>query len=123
MIDDSIFDINPHYELSVEYIGKTRSKIVKVDNFLQNPEKCLEFLDTIPFQDTIREGVPPRGFYPGYQVYMTYDFGHLQKCANYLIHQHYGYNAPYFNISYQCCLLYTSPSPRDGLLSRMPSSA
>ena len=22
-----------------------------------------------------------------------------------------------------CCLLYTSPSPRDGLLSRMPSSA
>ena len=24
---------------------------------------------------------------------------------------------------YGCCLLYTSPSPRDGLLSRMPSSA
>ena len=30
------------------------------------------------------------------------------------------------NVSYQIfynCLLYTSPSPRDGLLSRMPSSA
>ena len=25
--------------------------------------------------------------------------------------------------SYKACLLYTSPSPRDGLLSRMPSSA
>ena len=24
---------------------------------------------------------------------------------------------------YETCLLYTSPSPRDGLLSRMPSSA
>ena len=24
---------------------------------------------------------------------------------------------------FHCCLLYTSPSPRDGLLSRMPSSA
>ena len=24
---------------------------------------------------------------------------------------------------YEACLLYTSPSPRDGLLSRMPSSA
>ena len=24
---------------------------------------------------------------------------------------------------YKSCLLYTSPSPRDGLLSRMPSSA
>ena len=26
-------------------------------------------------------------------------------------------------MSYKSCLLYTSPSPRDGLLSRMPSSA
>ena len=26
-------------------------------------------------------------------------------------------------INVKCCLLYTSPSPRDGLLSRMPSSA
>ena len=28
-----------------------------------------------------------------------------------------------FMTGYQVCLLYTSPSPRDGLLSRMPSSA
>ena len=27
------------------------------------------------------------------------------------------------NLLLQSCLLYTSPSPRDGLLSRMPSSA
>ena len=27
------------------------------------------------------------------------------------------------NVTADCCLLYTSPSPRDGLLSRMPSSA
>ena len=26
-------------------------------------------------------------------------------------------------VSHRSCLLYTSPSPRDGLLSRMPSSA
>ena len=31
---------------------------------------------------------------------------------------------PYGRVStYGACLLYTSPSPRDGLLSRMPSSA
>ena len=31
---------------------------------------------------------------------------------------------PSGGVSYHCfCLLYTSPSPRDGLLSRMPSSA
>ena len=28
-----------------------------------------------------------------------------------------------FVADYENCLLYTSPSPRDGLLSRMPSSA
>ena len=28
-----------------------------------------------------------------------------------------------YNIVGRVCLLYTSPSPRDGLLSRMPSSA
>ena len=39
----------------------------------------------------------------------------------------FGY--PVFNADYEVsrlyksCLLYTSPSPRDGLLSRMPSSA
>ena len=29
----------------------------------------------------------------------------------------------YFAATFVACLLYTSPSPRDGLLSRMPSSA
>ena len=28
-----------------------------------------------------------------------------------------------FDYKFMACLLYTSPSPRDGLLSRMPSSA
>ena len=33
-------------------------------------------------------------------------------------------SAVYFDtVLYRLCLLYTSPSPRDGLLSRMPSSA
>ena len=30
---------------------------------------------------------------------------------------------PHFGVVLGICLLYTSPSPRDGLLSRMPSSA
>ena len=32
-------------------------------------------------------------------------------------------NTSYVNELCEICLLYTSPSPRDGLLSRMPSSA
>ena len=34
-----------------------------------------------------------------------------------------GANTALSRADYQICLLYTSPSPRDGLLSRMPSSA
>ena len=35
-----------------------------------------------------------------------------------------GNTYPYFPLDISsACLLYTSPSPRDGLLSRMPSSA
>ena len=33
------------------------------------------------------------------------------------------YSGSGFNTGSKVCLLYTSPSPRDGLLSRMPSSA
>ena len=32
-------------------------------------------------------------------------------------------NKPFNTSVEEVCLLYTSPSPRDGLLSRMPSSA
>ena len=37
------------------------------------------------------------------------------------LHKHQIYIRPIFH--FLICLLYTSPSPRDGLLSRMPSSA
>ena len=39
------------------------------------------------------------------------------------IHYEIGNWEPPYGIEYVVCLLYTSPSPRDGLLSRMPSSA
>ena len=37
--------------------------------------------------------------------------------------QESGYEVTVLEASNRICLLYTSPSPRDGLLSRMPSSA
>ena len=42
--------------------------------------------------------------------------------GDFLFTKVYELMAPYGN-PYNVCLLYTSPSPRDGLLSRMPSSA
>ena len=35
----------------------------------------------------------------------------------------YGLSSMGYDVRISDCLLYTSPSPRDGLLSRMPSSA
>ena len=40
-----------------------------------------------------------------------------------LVFPAYLQNSINYGVQFQICLLYTSPSPRDGLLSRMPSSA
>ena len=49
-------------------------------------------------------------------VFNTSQFGKQLRCHRF---QGSGDNSLYI----RTCLLYTSPSPRDGLLSRMPSSA
>ena len=58
--------------------------------------------------------------YPGVQYIPREDVDKslLSKTAH-STHCPYKGDASYYSI----CLLYTSPSPRDGLLSRMPSSA
>ena len=59
----------------------------------------------------------PRDITPGTyfaQIQPGYSYGYFAVCGDYACDPDYGPNG---------CLLYTSPSPRDGLLSRMPSSA
>ena len=46
---------------------------------------------------------------------------HPDGVVTYIIDRNINYTN--FCTEYCTCLLYTSPSPRDGLLSRMPSSA
>ena len=50
------------------------------------------------------------------------DVCRAQKAAN-IFDLYYDKYKNVKSIQYGSCLLYTSPSPRDGLLSRMPSSA
>ena len=52
---------------------------------------------------------------------LTSFFGLLIKCVCKDVHVRHGYGT---HVTYVItCLLYTSPSPRDATLSRMPSSA
>ena len=56
------------------------------------------------------------------EVYLTVDASpHVQQELS----DFFTFDVPgaKFMPQYRNCLLYTSPSPRDGLLSRMPSSA
>ena len=55
----------------------------------------------------------------GYAVYASYGFAKEQREKIYVLDQ----GKSLMLALSQDCLLYTSPSPRDGLLSRMPSSA
>ena len=53
-------------------------------------------------------------------------YPNMSLLGSYFIYKdgmHYWYEVILADASHPSCLLYTSPSPRDGLLSRMPSSA
>ena len=54
-------------------------------------------------------------------IYIVEDDAAIRELEQYAL-QSSGYDVQSFESS-ESCLLYTSPSPRDGLLSRMPSSA
>ena len=55
------------------------------------------------------------------KTYSHYGINEFVICCGYKQYVIKEYFANYFR--HNSCLLYTSPSPRDGLLSRMPSSA
>ena len=59
-------------------------------------------------------------------VVTTYKVKSLNSSKVYSLterNNHWTCNCPAMQFYSNSCLLYTSPSPRDGLLSRMPSSA
>ena len=73
-----------------------------------NTEKAPSEIDPMEFANFVKAVLPSCRAFP------TWDQADVQKMqdATWLISQ-----------QYQACLLYTSPSPRDATLSRMPSSA
>ena len=67
---------------------------------------AMDLLDLLDLSQSVIDGVLFGTTYSLIGIGFTLIFGVMHK----------------INLSY-ACLLYTSPSPRDGLLSRMPSSA
>ena len=90
------------------------------DQSLKNPEKFWQEASNDNFwfkkpTKILNKSNPP--------FYKWFEDGVTNTCYNALdihIDQGKGKNTA---LIYDSCLLYTSPSPRDGLLSRMPSSA
>ena len=70
--------------------------------------------------NTFCSGSLPRSEY--FPVFIIIS-GVLIAVPHYLWLNHYGGNFDFFFSQVSTCLLYTSPSPRDATLSRMPSSA
>ena len=92
---------------AMELAGKDPFNLVISDINLNGPESGLDVLKA--FKEA----------YPASEVVLISGFGTLETAVQAVRAGAFDYISKPFNI----CLLYTSPSPRDGLLSRMPSSA
>lgn len=101
LLDESIFEVNKNFKVNIIEIGNSKNKLIEIENFLCHPEKFLNFLSLFPLQERIIEGQMPRGFFPGYQTYLTYNFGEIEKCLRFIMSKEYGYEPKYINFSYQ----------------------
>ena len=120
----------------------TRNPKVKIsrDEFLdlvENSKKLTWLEDTVHGARRLKR--QPERFKLKYRAYLNYDqddeksFVHLILSVDAYINVQFDYKSTNENLldllemskSIECniCLLYTSPSPRDATLSRMPSSA
>ena len=79
----------------------------------EKPSVAQEFAKALKLNTKRRDG------------YLESDEAIVTWCVGHLVTMSYPeeYDPALKRWNLQTCLLYTSPSPRDGLLSRMPSSA
>ena len=115
--------------LTLGYLAKKGDPSVRSATFFttltdfSDPGEFLPFLQD-DFVDGIARQVAQDGVLDRFFMARTFsylrpsDLVYQPAVRRYLM----GEPPPAFDLLY-CCLLYTSPSPRDGLLSRMPSSA
>ena len=103
----------PLKEMQRNWIGKSKGVSLKFE--VENSDKKIEVFTTRP--DTIF-GVSFLTVAPEYK-----DLHDISSSKNISEIENYIKEVSVKSERDRLCLLYTSPSPRDGLLSRMPSSA
>ena len=89
--------------------ARTATAVPVVPNFTQG-----NMTSTTETTSTVTETINSMNYDTGYQYVIT---------GTNVQHDGTTISAPNTTGNSNTCLLYTSPSPRDGLLSRMPSSA
>ena len=99
-------------DFSMEVMPRTASKIESFTEILpQSTRIYIAHIEGVPIEEMVETAkrLASEGFnvMPHFPARIIKDKSMLDDWIN----------------RYQGCLLYTSPSPRDGLLSRMPSSA
>ena len=102
-------------DMSVQFAAYNRGKKSITLN-TRHPKGKEMFLDLVRVSDVVLEN-----FRPGTMEQMGFSYEEMCKVNKGIILASvsgFGQYGPYRD-----CLLYTSPSPRDGLLSRMPSCA
>lgn len=103
LYNEEIFSINENLTITEEFIGNNKSLLITVGDIFNNPHDVVNFFNTIPQQDNIKNNPREiRGFFPGYQTYLRYDFFNLNNFVSFILNNYYGFSTRSINFSYQC---------------------
>ena len=112
---------NPRLETIQQKIIDQR-KSLSIDS---ETESIISFIEDVPvyLNDAIRKFIDEHPNWDQHRLMQAAISGYLLEKGVTSIEMRRFYSQSMFCKKSMSCLLYTSPSPRDGLLSRMPSSA
>ena len=121
-----MFELSDSLEvIAITDVGPEKRNCMLIDNFYKNPDEVRQLALKLPK----RQDINLVNHHSGTRsVYETEELRkNVQRLFKELCYDVDFWGRPtdhdFMERNMSVCLLYTSPSPRDGLLSRMPSSA
>mgnify|MGYP003704530705 FL=1 len=102
IFDPNIFEINKNFSYKITEIGKSKNRLLEVDNFFKNPVGVREFLLSLPIQDATKKRSPGVSFFPGYQTFLKYEIPCLNSFYKEVCQEVFGFKFLALTHSYQC---------------------